>query len=491
MKIHLVFAPTNFDLAHGDLGKDLDPPLGILYIAAYIREYGPQGIELVCTDGMTHGFDNTLEIIKQENADVVGLSLVTPNALGAYRLSKEIRNAMPEAKILFGGAHVTAMPEEPFERGKADAVIIGEGEATCLELVEHYANGVTESANLTDIAGLCLSVDGKLVQTAPRGFIQDIDTIPFPARDLLDMSVYSGYPLAKRRPGTTIFIARGCPFDCSFCSNNIWRCGRPMYRTRSPENVVAELKMLVDQGYREFFDNSDEFNANIKRTKALLRAIIDSGLDIKIKCQLRATPMDEELADLMKQAGVWYLHLGIESGNPETIKGTRKKISKEEVERCCEILQARGIKIWGLFMYFNLWEENGQLKGEDFAMSLNTLNYARSLQKRKLINFFGGSITTPVPGSELWDVAVRNNLIKDECKGNWDLWYYKRELRLVSKVPGVKEADVFKLHQRTVKYTAMSLIMNNVLDIKNFAFNFRRGLYYIKRQMLSWFRRDS
>lgn len=486
MKIHLVFAPTNFSLAHGDLGKNIDPPLGILYIASYLREYCAQEVTLVCTDGMSHGYDETLDIILREAADVVGLSLVTPNALGAYRLSQDIRKAMSASTIIFGGPHATAMPEEPFERGAADVVVVGEGEQTFLELVEVLAQGRAIPQDLLGIKGLCLRMPEGYVFTAPRGFIQDLDAIPFPARDLIDMSRYSGYPLTKRRPGTTIFIARGCPFNCSFCSNNVWRCGLPMYRTRSPENVVAELRMLTAQGYREFFDNSDEFNTGLKRTKEMLRAIIASGLDISLKCQVRASPMDEEMAELMKRAGIWYLHLGIESGNEETIRGTRKKISLDEVERCCRLLQAQGIKIWGLFMYFNIWEEDGRLMSEDIQMSLNTLNYARKLYSRGLINFFGGSITTPIPGSELWEVAERHGLIKEECRGNWDLWYYKKELRLVSRVPNVPEASVFKLHQRTVKHTALCLIRNNVLDIKNIGFNLRRGLYYLKRQIYSW-----
>ncbi|MBF0528715.1 MAG: cobalamin-dependent protein [Deltaproteobacteria bacterium] len=487
MKVHLIFAPTTYQLNPGDLGKGIDPPLGILYIAAYLRQYGSSGITIKASDGMLLGYEKTLEAILAEGADIVGLSTVTPNALGAYRLAKEIRVRMPNTRIIFGGPHSTALPEEIFSRSTADAVVIGEGEQTFLELVEYYRGG-NDAEKLENIRGIAYIRDGSLFHTPARPFISDLDTIPFPDRHLLDMKQYSGYPLSKARPSTTILISRGCPFKCTFCSNNVWRCGSPLYRYRSPENVVSELKMLKNDGYKEFFDNSDEFNTGLTRSKQLLRAIIDADLKIFLKCQVRASPIDDELAELMRRAGVWYLHLGIESGNPETLSGIRKKISLQEVERCCRLLKNQGIKIWGLFMYFNIWEENGILRIEDMPSSFRTFEYAKHLLKLGLIDFFGGSITTPYPGSALWDIVERHGLIKPECIGNWDMWFYKRELRLISVFPGVPEADIFKLHQKTVKYTAWSLLKARVVDVHNIPFTLRRTFYFLKRAFWHIFR---
>ena len=136
-------------------------------------------------------------------------------------------------------------------------------------------------------------------------------------------------------------------------------------------------------------------------------------------------------------------------------------------------------------MYFNVWENpDGSLAIEDVEKSTRTLEYAKSLYKRKLIDFFGGSITTPVPGSGLWQIASRHNLIKPECVGNWDMWFYKRDLRLVSIFPGVSEAEIFKLHQKTIKYTALGLIKARVLDFRNLPFTLRRGSYFLKREVL-------
>ena len=490
MKIHFVFAPTLFHLHHGDLGKGLDPPLGILYLAAYLREYGAGPYEFKVTDGLLAGYDKTLHEVEDWRPDVLAISIVTPNALGGYKLAKVFRESNPGARVVFGGPHATAFPEEPLRRGQADAVVVGEGEKTFLELTDLYHHNGHNENDLKSIEGLCFQARGKVIVTASRRFIRDLDSIPFPARDLVDMDQYSGWILSKTSKSTAILSSRGCPFHCVYCSNNVWRSSTPGYRTRSPKNVLEEIKNLMqDYGIEEFFDNADEFNTSLKGAKALLRAIIDSGLDISLQCQLRARPMDEELGRLLASAGVWYVHLGIESGNEQTLKGISKKITLQEVEECCKILKRNGIMVWGLFMYFNIWEEDGSLHFEGLDESRRTLKYARDLHKRKFIDFFGGSITTPYPGSPLWNIAQRHGLLKDEYEGNWDLWYYKRDLRLVSELPGVSEVDIFKFHQSTIKYTAWQLLRHRLIQPKNWLINLIRGWYVLKRQLLLTLRR--
>ncbi len=483
MKVHLIVAPTNFPLNQGDLGKGTDPPLGILYLASYVRKYGPE-VEFVITDGLVEDFQGTIESIKKEKADVIGISAVTTNILAAYKLTGIIRGELPEAKIVFGGPHPTAMPEEAFEKAAPNIVVVGEGEVTFTQLLQCCANGEFTAAKLKEIDGICFKDGDELVQTKTRAFIKDLDTVPFPARDLIDMEKYKGYVLSRATPSTALMSTRGCPFACTFCSNNVWKCSKPAYRVRSAKNVADEIEALSKLGYKEFFDVSDEFNAKLDHTKSILKEIISRNLDIHIKCQLRAKPIDEELVLLMKQAGIWYIHLGIESGNPETLKGIRKNVTHEEVEKCCRLLKKHDIKIWGLFMYFNIWETDGKLIVENYEQSHNTFLYAKKLYKQKQIDYFGGSICTPLPGSELWDITKRHNLIKKEVEGDWDKWYYKRELRLVSIFPGVDEKDIFKLHQKTFRYIALSLIKGNVINLKNLGFTLLRGMYFLKRQFM-------
>lgn len=490
LKIHLIMAPTNFELNYGDMGKGIDPPLGILYIASYIRKKAPLDYDIFITDGILDGYEKTLKEVLKVKGDIIGISAVTLNILGAYRLIDAIKERMPEVKVILGGPHPTALPEEAFYRSHPDVVVIGEGEVTFKELVFAFQSGKASLDDLMDIDGICLLANDKPVRTKPRRFISNLDEIPFPARDLVDMRRYTGHPM-KRGAGlsTGYLSSRGCPFRCTFCSNNVWRTSTPPYRKRSPENIADELEELKERGFDEVFDQSDEFNTNIKHSKKVLREIIDRNLKMNIKCQLRAKPIDDELVELMKQAGVWYVHLGIESGNEETLLGIRKKVTLKDVENCCELLQRHQIRVWGLFMYFNIWEDNGSLCYENYDMSMKTFEYAKSLYKRKLINFFGGSITTPVPGSKLWSIALRHNLIKEECIGNYDLWFYKRDLRLVSKLPGLPESDIFKLHQKTYKFTIRAFLRERVLTFHNIAYAVRRTVYYLKRGLLLSFKR--
>lgn len=482
MKVHLIMAPTRFPLNYGDLGKGTDPPLGILYLAAFARKFVATA-EFIITDGLLDGYQKTLEVILEEKADIVGFSAVTTNIMAAYDLITAIRAQLPKTKIILGGPHATAMPTEAFDRSAPDIVVIGEGEQTFVELLECYEREGFSCEGLKNINGICFLDGVKIIRTEPREIVADLDTIPFPARDLVNMENYKGYQISKAVPATAYMSSRGCPFACTFCSNNVWKNAKPYYRVRSPENIADEIEMLAKDGYKEFFDYADEFNTRLDHSKAILREISRRKLKVYLKCQLRAKPIDEELVRLMKKAGIWYVHLGIETGNPETLKGIKKNVSLGDVETCCRLLKKYDIKIWGLFMYFNIWESDNNLVVEDLKKSMQTFEYAKKLYRQKLIDYFGGSICTPTPGSELWDIAIRNNLIKKESIGQWDQWFYKRELRLVSHFPGVDERDIFKLHQKTFRYIVFSLLTGKVVNLKNLKFTLLRGYYFLRRQL--------
>jgi magnesium-protoporphyrin IX monomethyl ester (oxidative) cyclase len=485
MKVHLVFAPTTYHLNQGDLGKGMEPSLGVLYLASYLREFGPEGVDIKITDGLLEGFDKTLEEVLKAKADIVGISAGTTNIMGAYRLTKEIKGRLPSCKVILGGPHPTALPEEAFEMSTPDAVAIGEGEVTFTEFVSCCAGPGYSPESLARIDGLCILVDGRPTRTEPREFIKDIDSIPFPARDLVDMKRYSGYPIYRSSPSATILTSRGCPFKCTYCSNNVWRTSTPRHRVRSPKNIADEIQHLHENdGINELYDYSDEFNTRLSHSKKILKEIISRNMSVSIKTLLRAKPIDEEFVRLMKEAGIWYIHLGIESGNERTLKGIRKMVTLQDIENCCSLLKKYDIQIWGLFMYFNIWEEDGKVVCEDYDQSLNTLNYAKRLLKDNLIDHFGGTITTPYPGSELWDIATRHALIKEECKRNYDMWFYKRDLKLISHYPGISEFEVFRLHQKTVTQTMKAMVLTKALRLSNLGYMFYRGLYFAKRHVL-------
>jgi radical SAM superfamily enzyme YgiQ (UPF0313 family) len=190
------------------------------------------------------------------------------------------------------------------------------------------------------------------------------------------------------------------------------------------------------------------------------------------KTQLRVWPIDDELAALMAESGCWYVHLGIESASQRTLDGVRKKITIEQAVEACRILKRHKIKILGLFMLFNIWEKDGIPVFEDINDSKATLDFAGKLIRKGLIDYMGWSITMPYPGSPLYDIALRHNLIKNGLVGNWDSWL--REEFSVINLPGVTDRDIARLKTR-------GSLLRGLAMIRSGGFGFRDAGYILKK----------
>ncbi|MFA5146879.1 MAG: radical SAM protein [Candidatus Omnitrophota bacterium] len=442
MKVQLIFAPPKERTKLSDIVEKVYPPLGVLYIAAYLREKMPH-LKLRVTDGLLIGWEAMVGEVKTFAPDVIFFSYITPCAMGAYAAADHIKGASPGTVTVFGGPHATALPLEAFERSRADFVIVGEGEETALELVRALERG---RKDLRDIDGLVWRDEGKIIRNNPRQFMRDIDTIPFPARDLVDMRSYKGWFVHRKTPETSILFSRGCPFDCTFCTNAVWKSSKPWLRLRSPKRIVDEMESLKASGIREVFDNSDEFNCNLQFAMAVCDEIKDRKINMPWKTQLRASPFSEDLVRKMAESGCWYVHLGIESGNERTLKGIRKKITLDETRRACGILKKYGIKVFGLFMLFNAWEEDGHLVFENVSQTERTLEFAKEMIDKKLLDYMSCTITTPYPGSELFGISRKFGLIKDDLLRDWSRWLTDESF--IMRLPGITEREESHLYFR-------------------------------------------
>lgn len=487
MKVQLIFAPPLVPARYGELGGHISPPLGILYLAGYLREK-IKDIHISVIDGVRKGYQYTLSQIEFFRPDVLGISFYTPVAMSAYKLAEDVKRLYPDTLVLLGGPHATALPEEALERSKADAVVIGEGEVTVFEIIRMFESKKTiTQMDYSRIDGVAFRKDGKILYSTPRQFIPDLNTIPFPARDLVDMRDYSGWFIHKQLPETKMLMSRGCPYHCTFCADSVWKSSKPLVRLRSPENIVDEIESLMEEhGMREIADDSDEFNNKPSHALAICEELKRREFNIPWKTQLRAWPLPEKLVKAMAEAGCWYVHLGIESGNPDTLRGIKKKITIEQVVEACKLLKKYSIQVLGLFMLFNVWEEDGELRFENVEKTRKTFHFIENLVGQGLLSHIGWSVTTPYPGSTLYKIALKHKLIKPELQGNWDAWLLKDTF--IMKLPGVDESEMARMKTIGQILRAKLILRSRRFGLKDLPFFAQKGLKLVHNELRSRFR---
>lgn len=242
-----------------------------------------------------------------EGPKLAGLTCLTGMAKRTYELTKWIKEIDPEFCVLLGGVHATALPEEALTVGNADIVVKGEGEETLREIY----SAVQQGKGIDDVIGIAFKREnGEIVNNCGRPLVPLAQITPFPF-DLFEEHIdyYKDFG--------TIMSSRGCPYDCSFCSQRLVS-GRK-FRFLSNERVVGEIKLLVDKYHqRKIFFVDDVFTVNKKRCMSLLQAIIDSGYHKKIGgfvVESRGSELDRELLEKMKEANVISIAMGMETGS--------------------------------------------------------------------------------------------------------------------------------------------------------------------------------
>jgi anaerobic magnesium-protoporphyrin IX monomethyl ester cyclase len=369
------------------------PPLGLAYLAAVLEE---AGIDVRITDG-SRGMSlaEVVGELKEYEPDVVGISCTTPTFADAIDLAEAVRRALPGAITVLGGAHVTAIPQKALLEEVFDVGVIGEGEMTLLELVREVEDrGRLDKVGLDKIAGLAFRRDGEVVLTPPRQRIQDLDSLPHPARHLLPpLSAYRPTPASYRElPLAVMMTSRGCPFKCTFCDRGVFG---NYTRGHSPERVLDEIEELIYRyGAREirFFD--DTFTFSRKRVARVCEMIIERNLRFPWTCLTRVTAVDKDLLRLMKEAGCWQVLYGLESGDPRMLKILRKDATVEQNEQAVRWALEVGLGVRGDFIIGT--------PGETMESLENTLAFT----KRIGLDYAHFNKFVPYPGTDLFQLLV-------------------------------------------------------------------------------------
>ncbi|MCX6707346.1 MAG: radical SAM protein [Candidatus Woesearchaeota archaeon] len=289
----------------------------------------------------------------------------------AKEYSKEFnKNGDNECDIIIGGPHATLAPGEALKYQNFDFVVRNEGEVTIVELCRLLEKGKSQvnKKNLEKINGLSfkdVKKTIKITHNKQRDFVKDINTLPFPARQL------SLYPeLYSKNDWGCIVGGRGCPFNCGFCSANL-QWGR-MLRLRSVDNVLEEIKLVIEKyGSNEFFFWDDTFTANRQRTMELCRSLLNEKIRISWSCTTRVNVIDDELLSLMKKAGCNRIDIGVESGSERMLKLINKRINLNQVETAVKQINKHRIMCNAFFM----------IGFPGLPVNIHTLSWLRSLRQ--------------------------------------------------------------------------------------------------------------
>ena len=442
------------------------PNLGILYLISYLRN-NFNNLEIKYLESFLSLKQHVKEV-REYNPDIYCISFPTLLANAAYKTINIIKTEteFQSLPIICGGPHPTADPEDVFASSKADICVIGEGEETLTELVGYYMNG---NKQLEDISGIAYRKSNTIRYTPKRPLIKNLDSLPFPAWDVVDIKRYTGPTRLRASPFKMVLVSRGCPYNCNFCSNPVWKANKPWLRQRSPGNIAEEIELYYEEGIREIQLLCDEFNAKLNWSIEVCEEIKRLGHeDLYFNTNLRVDKVTDALAKALADINCWAVHIGIESGNQRTLDGINKKITLEQVVNACKILKKYNIKIFGFAMMLNIWEEDEKLCYESSDDVMQTLNFLRNLLHDKLIDYMSWGFVVPLPGAPLYETCKKYNLIGKDKK--LDTWKWGG---IPIKLPGIEE----KTMQRIKRKGMLLQIWCNLRGIKDI--NWRNYRYML------------
>ncbi|RJP80621.1 MAG: radical SAM protein [Candidatus Zixiibacteriota bacterium] len=374
------------------------PPMGLLYLSACLRQAGDHQARIV--DGRLLELSPEQVIARGEDfdPDVVAISALTMEGPAAHQIAAAARRRWPGRTVLLGGPYPTSEPEKAASDPNVDVSFIGEAEHNFTAWLQAQAQG----GDLASVPAIAFRRNGEVAQNPHGGFVEDLDRIPFPAWDLLDLDKYfekkflkyrTMNPHQMRSRAVPMVTSRGCPYRCSYCHNLF---GKKL-RHRSVQNVIDEMVMLKQQhGIQEIEFIDDIFNLDIPRAKAIFRQVIDRRLDLTFAFPngLRSDSFDDELLEIMKKGGAYRLVFAIESGSPRIQKAIRKNLDLEKARANIEKANKLGYFLGGFFIL--------GFPDETEEEAWQTINFALN-SKLHTANFF---ILTPFPNTEVWDQAL-------------------------------------------------------------------------------------
>lgn len=427
-------------------------PLGILYLSAYLDQHK---VDHEVYDSTFSRFDDHFTLIRNKQFDVVAIYTNLMTKLNVLKLIKAIKNdsALKHTRIILGGPEVRNHAEAFLNYG-ADVLIVGEGEETLLEVVQHFQTG---KADWPEIAGTVILKDGKVHQHQERALVKDINTLPFPNRHRVDLSKYQD--VWKKHHGysmVSMSTMRGCPYTCKWCSRAVYG---GTYRRRSAKLVVDEIEIIKrDYNPDKIWFVDDVFTINHKWLREFADELERRNVSVSYEIITRADRMSDEVIELLKRSGCFRVWIGAESGSQKIIDAMDRRVDVMKVREMIKKSRRAGIEAGTFIMLGYPGESRTDIKETiehlvDAAPDLYTITVAYPIKGTRLYEEVQDKLTTSLNWAESTDRDL-------DFKRTHSRKYYDYAVRWVYNAVAASRTDsLFAKMKFTLKGWAMQLFM--------------------------------
>jgi len=377
------------------------PPITVAYLAAALEA---AGIDVEVYEEALHGGDRGAlrGVLEDYRPQLVGFSLITAAVPSLQQLVPVVRQAAPDARIVLGNIHADVFAAQLLRDGLADVVVHGEGERTIVELAEAVERAPDA---LASVHGLSFVEDGEVVTTPPRSYIEDLDSLPFPAWHRFPLDRYRLFNFARvREPGMLVLGSRGCPYRCAYCSLRIMGHHR---RARSAAGIADELEYLHDRfGIVQPSFTDPIFPFDREEGFAFARELQRRGLHRKVVwiSETRTDLVDRELLGALRESGLRRIMFGFETGADAQLRSVHKGVAAESGFEAVAAARAAGLQVIGFFML--------GMPGETEESLQATIDYACALD----VDFAKFTVFVPFPGTPVHQQLLDEGAIPDAAE---------------------------------------------------------------------------
>ncbi len=394
----LLINPYDENAVKNGLGF-ITPPLNLLYLAGALES--SMSVKIIDDDLMKMGYEKVCELASKLDPSMVGFTATTSNIKTALKYVESVKEVLPNSLSVIGGPHATFVPIDTLKESPSlDVVVIGEGEETFTDLASKYCE--TSHLNLDEVKGIVYRdiKTGNIKLNQPRPLINDLNSIPFPARHLVPFESYG----STKDKTSDMITSRGCVYSCGYCSSSLVMGKK--FRSRSPENVVDEIEELQENyQIKDIAFMDDTFMLNKRRANAIADEIKGRGLDIGFVASSRVDMVDRNLLEKLKSAGLSTLYYGVESGSQRVLNLMKKGITLTQAENAVKSAKDIGLEVLTSFIL--------GFPGETSEEIEETINFSIKLDA----DYSQFSILTPFPGTPIYNELKEKKLIDTE---NWD-----------------------------------------------------------------------